>query len=191
MQAIVKTLLLSLTITTLTLTTACGNSENNVDKGNREGILHWGNGAEPQELDPHIVTGVPEHHIIVALLEGLVIKDAKTLEPGPAVAQSWQISDDGTIYTFNIRPTARWSNGDKMTADDFVWSWQRALTPALGNAYAYMYNPLFDSMEGELPHVVGRARFGRIAVANSDAGARASIDAAIAEAHRAVGELMG
>lgn len=121
------------------LLTACGGGETNVSTGNREGILHFGNGAEPQELDPHIVTGVPEHHIISALLEGLVSKNPKTLEPMPAVAESWSVSDDGKIYTFNLRPNAKWSNGDAVTAEDFVWSWQRGLTPAMGNQYAYMY----------------------------------------------------
>lgn len=121
---------------------ACGGGESNVSSGNRDGILHWGNGAEPQELDPHIVTGVPEHHIIVALLEGLVSKDPDTLEPTPAVAKSWDISDDGTVYTFYLRDTARWSNGDPITAEDFIWSWRRALLPSLGNLYSYMYFPI-------------------------------------------------
>lgn len=120
----------------------CGGGENNVSKGNREQILHWGNGAEPQELDPHIVTGIPEHHILVALLEGLVLKDPSTLEPIPGVAESWAISDDGTVYTFHLRDNARWSNGDPVTAQDFVWSWHRALLPALGNQYAYMLYPI-------------------------------------------------
>ena len=53
----------------------CGSSESNVEEGNRTGVLHWGNGTEPQSLDPHIATGVPEHHIIMALMEGLVHKD--------------------------------------------------------------------------------------------------------------------
>jgi spermidine dehydrogenase len=59
------------------------------------------------------------------------------------------------------------------------------------HGYAYMYNPLFDdlSQPDELPHVIGRARLGRITIANSDAGARATIDCAIDQAHRAVGEL--
>lgn len=118
---------------------ACGNGETNVSSGNRQQILHWGNGTEPQELDPHIVTGVPEHHIIVALLEGLVLKDPATLEPIPGVAERWTISDDGKVYTFYLRESARWSNGDAVTAEDFVWSWWRALQPALGNQYAYMY----------------------------------------------------
>lgn len=123
----------------------CGTGENNVSKGNREGILYWGNGAEPQELDPHIVTGIPEHFIIVALLEGLVLKDGVTLEPRPAVAESWQISPDGLVYTFRIRASARWSNGDPLIAHDFVWSWMRALTPELGNAYTYMFNPIANA----------------------------------------------
>ena len=124
------------------LLSACGGGENNVTKGSREGILHWGNGAEPQDLDPHIVTGVPEHHIIVCLLEGLVLKDPSTLKPIPGVAESWEISPDGKSYTFHLRPNARWSNGDVVTAEDFVWSWKRALLPSLGNSYAYMFYPI-------------------------------------------------
>jgi oligopeptide transport system substrate-binding protein len=121
---------------------ACGNGENNVTSGLASQTLHWGNGAEPQELDPHIVTGLPEHHIIVGLLEGLVLKDPATLEPIPGMAESWDISKDGKTYTFHIRANARWSNGDPVTSADFVWSWWRALQPALGNLYAYMYYPI-------------------------------------------------
>ena len=121
---------------------ACGGGDTRVSEGNREQVLHWGNGAEPQELDPHIVTGLPEHHIIVALLEGLVLKDPATLEPIPGVAEHWEISPDGLVYTFHLRADARWSNGDPVTAKDFAWSWQRALTPSLGNLYAYMYFPI-------------------------------------------------
>lgn len=127
------------------LLTTCGGGERNVDSGNRENILHWGNGSEPQELDPHIVTGVPEHNIIVALLEGLVLKDDTTLEPIPGVAERWEISEDGRQYTFYLRDNARWSNGDPVTAEDFRWSWQRALSPALGNAYNYMYFPIVNA----------------------------------------------
>ncbi len=124
---------------------ACGGGENNVTSGNRDKILHWGNGDEPQELDPHIVTGVPGHHIMIALMEGLVLKDPSTLTPIPGIAEHWTISEDGTTYTFSIRKTARWSNGDPITAEDFVWSWQRALMPALGNLYAYMYFPIVNA----------------------------------------------
>ncbi|MCB1668515.1 MAG: peptide ABC transporter substrate-binding protein [Pseudomonadales bacterium] len=137
-----KILLPILITITVTWLHGCGQHENNVITGNREGILHWGNGTDPQELDPHIVTGIPEHHIITALLEGLVLKNPETLEPIPGVAERWRISDDGKIYTFFLRDNARWSNGDPVTAEDFAWSWWRALQPKLGNQYAYMYFPI-------------------------------------------------
>ena len=124
------------------LITSCGQGESNVESGNRLGIAHIGNGAEPQGMDPHVVTGVPESNIINAIFEGLVYKDASTLEVQPGVAESWEISDDGRIYTFNIRRDAKWSNGDSLTAQDFVWSWWRGLQPALGSQYVFMFFPI-------------------------------------------------
>jgi oligopeptide transport system substrate-binding protein len=120
----------------------CGDRVNNVTSGNLSGTLHWGNSTEPQSLDPHIATGVPEHHVISSLMEGLVFKDKETLEPRPGVAKSWDISEDGRVYTFYLRENARWSNGDVHNAHDYAWSWWRALQPALGNLYAYMYFPI-------------------------------------------------
>ncbi len=127
---------------TATALLACSSGESNVERGNREGILYYGNGSEPQGLDPHVVTGVPENHLIRALFEGLTVKNPYTLEPEPGVAESWDVSDDGRIVTFHINPLARWSNGDPMTAQDYVWSWHRALNPAMGNLYAYMLFPV-------------------------------------------------
>ena len=120
----------------------CGTGESNVAQGNREGILHYGNGTEPQGLDPHVVSGIPENHIVRALFEGLAVKNPYTLESEPGVAQSWDISADGLTVTFHINPEARWSNGDRLTAQDYVWSWQRALSPAMGNQYGYMLYPV-------------------------------------------------
>ena len=77
-----------------------------------------------------------------SVMEGLVLKDRKSLEPRPGVAESWTISDDGRVYTFKLRDDARWSNGDPHIANDYVWSWWRALQPALGNQYAYMLFPI-------------------------------------------------
>lgn len=136
-----------LTLTMLLLLSACGGGENlsQVDAGNQSGVLHFGNGTEPQGLDPHIVTGVPEHHIITALFEGLVSKDPYTLEPVPGVAESWDISEDGRTYTFHLRENARWSNGDPVTAEDFRWSWQRVLSPELGSQYNYMLYPVLNA----------------------------------------------
>jgi len=127
------------------LLAACGSGESNVTQGNRDGILHYGNGSEPQGLDPHVITGVPENHIVRALFEGLAVKNPYTLEPEPGVAQSWDISEDGRVITFHINPQAKWSNGDPMTAHDYVWSWNRALNPAMGNLYAYMLFPIVNA----------------------------------------------
>ena len=121
---------------------ACGGGESNVLSGNRDGILHYGNGSEPQGLDPHVVTGVPENHIIRGLFEGLAVKNPYTLEPEPGVAASWDISEDGRTITFHINPEAKWSNGDPMTAADYVWSWKRLLSPAMGAEYNYMLFPV-------------------------------------------------
>ena len=133
---------LSILLATCVILTGCGSSETNVVAGNKSGTLYWGNGTEPQSLDPQIATGVPEHHVISAVMEGLVLKDRKTLEPRPGVAKTWDISNDGRVYTFYLRENAKWSNGDAHTAHDYVWSWWRALQTTLGNQYAYMLFPI-------------------------------------------------
>lgn len=126
---------------------ACGPSESRVESGNRLGILHLGNGTEPQSIDPHVSTGVSENRIIQSVFEGLVAKNPYTLEIEPGVAESWKVSDDGLVYTFKLRDNARWSNGDMLTAEDYRWSWQRALHPKMANQYAYMLFPIVNASE--------------------------------------------
>ncbi len=123
----------------------CSAGESNVAQGNRDGILHFGNGSEPQGLDPHVVTGVPESKLIDALFEGLTRKNPWTLEPEPGAAASWEFSEDRRVITFHMQPEGRWSNGEPVTAYDFVWSWRRALDPAMGNLYAYMLYPVLNA----------------------------------------------
>jgi oligopeptide transport system substrate-binding protein len=96
------------------------------------------NGSEPKTLDPGRATGEPEGRIVDALFEGLTARDPATLAPGPGVAESWRISDDGRRYVFELRADARWSDGTPVTAHDFAWSWRRLLTPAHGAEYAYL-----------------------------------------------------
>ncbi len=121
------------------LLAACGEKQaTNVEYGIEHQILYYGNGDEPKSLDPHLTTGSPDNNIIMNLSEGLISKDSATLEPTPGVAESWTISDDQRVYTFRLRPNARWSNGDPVTAEDFVFSWRRALTSSVPNEYAYM-----------------------------------------------------
>lgn len=117
----------------------CGEkSMTNVEYGNANQILFIANADEPKGLDPHLTTGSPDRNIILALFEGLVGLDSKTLKPKPGVAESWTISEDNKTYTFKFREDAKWSNGDPVTAEDFIYSWRRALTPTLPNLYAYL-----------------------------------------------------
>jgi len=104
-----------------------------------EQILRFNNGIEPETLDPAIMTGAPEHVLALALFEGLTTYDAKTLAPRPGMAKSWDISKDGLTYTFHLRHNARWSNGDEVTADDFLFSWNRAISPRIAAQYAYQF----------------------------------------------------
>lgn len=94
-----------------------------------------GNGTEVASLDPHKTEGVPESHVIRDLLEGLVNQDAngKTI---PGVAESWTTTDNKT-FTFNLRKDAKWSNGDPVTAHDFVYSFQRAVDPNTASPYSW------------------------------------------------------
>ncbi len=127
-------------------TTLVNCTKSGPDTGGKK-VLRIGNGAELQGIDPHIVTGVPEHHVIVALFEGLVTPHPETLEPQPGVAKSWEISKDGKTITFTLQDNAKWSNGDPVTAEDFVYSWKRMLNPALGAEYAYMLHVIKGAEE--------------------------------------------
>ena len=103
------------------------------------------NGDEPQTLDPAIVTGQLEGRICLALFEGLTTRNAKG-EVIPGMAESWTISPDGLTYTFTLRPGIKWSNGDPVTASDFVNSWERTLNPLTASQYSYQ---LYYLVNGE------------------------------------------
>lgn len=94
-----------------------------------EVVLHRGNGAEPETLDPHQATGFPEALIIYDLFEGLVARgpDGRF---GPGLAERWEVSADGLTHTFHLRPGGVWSDGSPITADDVVWSFRRLVDPA-------------------------------------------------------------
>ena len=118
-------------------TSCSGEKEVSGSEDTASQVLNMGNGAEPQGLDPQVVTGIPEFQILVALLEGLVNEDPKTLDPIPGAAESWTISEDRKTYVFKMREGAKWSNGDPVTAHDFVYSWKRLVSPGLACEYAY------------------------------------------------------
>ena len=93
--------------------------------------------AEPATLDPAKSTAIPESLAELQLFEGLTRLDAKD-RPLPGVATQWEISADGLRYIFHLRPDARWSNGEALTAHDFVYSWRRALDPETASEDSYM-----------------------------------------------------
>lgn len=120
----------------------CAKKTTNVEHGNANQELYIGIGAEPATLDPHLLTGLTEYSVAMAFLEGLTTLNAETMRVEPGVAQSWDVSDNGLIYTFYFDPNAKWSNGDPVTTSDFLFSFERILTPLLGAPYAYMLYPV-------------------------------------------------
>ncbi|MDB6018686.1 MAG: oppA [Pedosphaera sp.] len=94
------------------------------------------NGVEPESLDPAIITGQADMRVVISLFEGLMRLDPKKAEPIPAMAERWEVSSDGRIYTFHLRSNLVWSTGEPITADDVVYSWIRALNPDTASDYA-------------------------------------------------------
>lgn len=94
------------------------------------------NGAEPESLDPAIVTGQPEFRVVIGMFEGLTRLDPRDARPTPGLAERWEISPDGLNYTFHLRTNLVWSTGEPLRADDVVYSWIRALDPATASDYA-------------------------------------------------------
>jgi oligopeptide transport system substrate-binding protein len=101
-----------------------------------------GNGAEPADLDPQSMSVLMDSQIAYTLFEGLTKLDPKTSEPVPALAENWDVSPDGRVYTFHLRPDGRWSNGDPVTATDFAYSFRRILSPNFASIYSYMLWPI-------------------------------------------------
>ena len=91
--------------------------------------------AEPETIDPAMVTDQVSMRIEESLFEGLCRNNEKG-QAEPGMAEKWEVGADKKHYTFHLRDKALWSNGEPVTANDFVQSWKRALDPALGADYA-------------------------------------------------------
>ena len=132
-------LLASLACTTLSCSVV---SSNELYYGNpvppKRNIFRYVSGDEPETLDPQISNGQPEARLYMALYEGLVEYDPKTLAPIPALAERWHINNDSSEFTFHLRRTGRWSNGDPIDANDFVYSFRRALAKETASRNASM-----------------------------------------------------
>lgn len=146
----------------LAFAAGCARRATPVEQGNRDQILHRGIGAELTDFDPHLASGTTDHIVLSALFEGLVAEDPVDLHPVPGVAERWEVSADGLVYTFHLRADARWSNGDPVTSADFLASWQRVLTPSLGADYA---NLLYVVRDAEAFHRGETSDFGTVGFA--------------------------
>jgi len=111
-----------------------------------EQVLRRGNGAEPQTLDPHKAEGIPSSRILRGLFEGLTA-EAPNGDIVPGVAETWELGDDGTVYTFRLRRNAKWSNGDPVTAQDFVFGLRRSVDPATGSKYSQILAPIRNAQD--------------------------------------------
>lgn len=105
-------------------------------------VLRIGNGAEPQDLDPQVMTAFTDQNIALALFEGLCALDEKSSAPVPGAAERWEVSTDGLTWTFHLRANLKWSDGTPLHASDFVQAWRRALSPQIAAEYSYLLFPL-------------------------------------------------
>lgn len=102
-----------------------------------EKVLYLNNGMEPTSFDPPIGFDSVSWSALNNLMEGLT-RLGSNHEPEPATAEKWDVSEDGKVYTFHIRDNAKWSNGDAVTAADFVFAWKRLLDPETGSPASFL-----------------------------------------------------
>ena len=131
--------------------TACSSSKT---ASSNDGISIFINtGPEPNTIDPSINVTSDAVFYLIHTFEGLVEKDFNG-KLSPAVAESWEISEDGLTYTFKLRTNAKWTDGKPVTANDFVYSWQRVVDPATGSQYGYQHEPVKNAKAitaGDMP----------------------------------------
>jgi ABC-type oligopeptide transport system substrate-binding subunit len=166
--------------------------------------FRWSDGGLPRVFDPARAAAAPDTDAVRALFEGLTDHDPQTLRPVAAVASRWDASEGGRVWTFHLRADARWSNGDRVTAHDFVRSWRRTLRLGESAPHAELLSNLIEKKappagarpsdgEGARPRD-GEAQPGAggesrpNAAARPDAAARANVAARQNESQRRAGE---
>src|ERR1700754_940966 len=100
--------------------------------------LRYITGSEPESLDPQMSSGQPEARIDMALYDGLAEYQPKTMEPIPSIAEHWVTNEDASEFVFILRHDAKFSNGDPITANDFVYTIRRGFRPELASRLAYL-----------------------------------------------------
>ncbi|MDA1835161.1 peptide ABC transporter substrate-binding protein [Bacillus cereus group sp. BY17LC] len=132
-----KSHLMVMALVTSLLLTACNNKENKSDKEGKKQVLNVTVSEEIPSLDTAKTMDGTSAHIMQNIFEGLYALDDQD-QPIPAVAKSFKRSEDGKKYTFDLRKDAKWSNGDNVTAHDFMFAWKRAIIPETASQYASM-----------------------------------------------------
>ena len=132
-----RNLLVVMMASTLLLVAGCGQQQSSKDSK----VIRYVLEQEPSTLDPAKSQTLPESTVQLQLFEGLTRLDEQG-EPQPAAAMSWELSPDGTVYTFHMRPHMKWSNGDVLTAKDFEYAWKRALDHNEDAGTSYMLYPI-------------------------------------------------
>ena len=147
------------------LLAGCWQRETNVARGIKDQVLHRGIAPDIADLDPHLATTLADTNVLMSLFEGLVAEDPVDLHPVPGVASRWDIAPDQLTYTFHLRADARWSNGEPVTAHDFLKSFQRILTPELNADYASL---LYVIQEAQAYHRGQQRDFSKVGVSALD-----------------------
>ncbi|WP_050614522.1 peptide ABC transporter substrate-binding protein [Bacillus testis] len=130
-------LIMSLLVFTMAACTANEKAGTKEKEGNAKKILYLNNGDSPKSFDPPIGFDSVSWNPLNNLMEGMARLD-KNDKPQPAMAEKWDVSEDGTHYTFHIRGDAKWSNGDQVTAQDFEYAWKRLLNPETGSPASFL-----------------------------------------------------
>jgi oligopeptide transport system substrate-binding protein len=160
-RAISRRQLLSVPLAALALG-ACGR-RSDVAAGNGLKLLLRGNGPDPDSLDPHRARSVESMVVLRDVFECLTRLD-RHAAPVPAAAESWKVSEDGHVYTFILRPGLRWSNGDRVVAQDFAAGLRRLVDPATASQYAQVIDVILNA--GDI--VAGRKPVNSLGVTTPD-----------------------
>lgn len=134
------------------LLAGCGVPKSNDDKGgsnkeSAEKVFRYSTNTEATTLDPTKANCVPDNEIQHAVTEGLVRNTGGEITAG--VAEDWEVSEDGLVYTFTLNPDAKWSDGEQIKAQDFVYAWQRLMDPATAAPYAFIGEYIKNGAEVE------------------------------------------
>jgi oligopeptide transport system substrate-binding protein len=107
------------------------------EAANQTMTIAWG--AEPPSLDPGLASDTTSANVLYNIMDPLIRLNPQTQEAEPGLAESWDVSPDATEVTYHLRKDGRWTNGDPVTANDFVYSWKRTMSPELGADYSYQF----------------------------------------------------